>query len=202
MRFGNKKIFSLVLLSFLFINFFAVFVSAADPADPSDYLSDSSLISDSLPLSSSLPDWLIPISNALNLGDTWNLFIISLIILVIIIAGLYDILTLTSIFQEGKVNLLISIGLSIIFLLTGLVNGITIRMVKFVAGFGAFAIWVEIIAAIVIFIGLSVGSTFISKWAAKKYGNLQIVKAVKGGGEAAAAIKGLRTIQKEFKSNE
>lgn len=178
----KKSGLNLILLSLVFVSSL-MFVSAAV-------------------LDEAAPASIVFISQILNLGSVWKEIIIGLIMLAIIIAALYDILELTSIFESKPVKIIISVGLGLVFALTGLVNNFTIGMISFAAGFGAFAIWVEIMISILIFIGLSIGSTFISKWAAKKYANKQLVTAVKSGGEAAGAIRGLRTIQKEFKSKD
>ena len=150
-------------------------------------------------LDDAVPDSITFLTQILQLGEVWKDFIIGIIILVIMIAALYDILELTSIFESKTVKLLISIGFGIIFAITGLVNSVTIGMVSFAAGFGAFAIWVEIIIALGVFVGLTIGNNFIAKWAAKRKGQKEHIKAISSSSEASAAIEGLRNIQKEFK---
>ena len=179
----KKESLNLVLLSFIFVSSL-MFISAA------------SFLDNSVPTSITL------VTQFLQLGEVWKDFIIGLIILVIMIAALYDILELTSIFDSQVVKLLISIGLGLIFAITGLVNKVTIGMVSFAAGFGAFAIWVEIVFALAMFIGLAIGNSFIAKWAAKRKGQKEHIKAITGSDQASAAIEGLRNIQKEFRKKE
>jgi hypothetical protein len=170
----NKKSLSLILLSLVFVSSL-MFVSA-------------SVLDEAAPAS------IVFISQILNLGLVWKEIIIGLIMLLIIIVALYDILTLTSIFEGKAVKIIISVGLGLVFALTGLVNKFSIGMISFAAGFGAFAIWVEIIIALVMFIGISVGSTFLSMWAAKRYANRALVKSVKAAGETESGINFLRDI--------
>lgn len=180
----NKKSgLNLILLSFIFVSSL-MFVSALD--------FDAGTGS----LDATLPGWWYSISTALGLGETYGVFFISLIIAAILIVALYDILVMTSIFDE-KVTLVISIGLGLIFILTGMINMITIVMTQVLAGLGAFAIWLEIGLAILIFIGLSIGSGPIQRWAAKRYANRLKVKAMKSSGKVNAATRFLKDITRE-----
>jgi hypothetical protein len=177
-------LFVLLVFGFLFISLIG-FVNSIDETTP---------VATESVLNNQLPDWLQPIATALSLGSVWNTFIIGLIIIFILIAGIYDILELTSIFQTPLVKWAISIGLGLIFVLVGLINKITIFMVGLVSGFGAFAIWIEIIIAIVIFIGMIFGGMWAAKWAAKRYAMRAKINAIKGGAEAGSAISELRTM--------
>lgn len=141
----------------------------------------------------------VGVPESLGIGNTWKELIIAIIVFMIILAGIYNILTLVSIFDKVWVIWVMTVGLAIIAALTGIIRGITIFMVQFAAGLGAIAIVLEIIISIVIFIGLSIGSTWIAKWAAKRKAQTETIKAIKGAGEAGAAITGLKAIQKSFK---
>lgn len=174
----NKKSLSLILLSLIFVSSL-MFVSAAV-------------------LENSLPEWLNPISNALNMGDTWNVFIISLIFVAILISSFYNILEITSFFDNNIVKLIISVGLGLIFVLTDLVGKFSIIMIQLAAGFGSIVVWVEIILSFAVFLILSLGVfPKLQEWAVKRQAQKEKMKAMKSSGEAAAAVKGLRNIQKE-----
>lgn len=176
---------SLVLLCFVLINSL-MFVSAAD-----SFLDKNP--------TSSFMQW---VTEFLGLGGTFKEIIIGFIIFAILFAGLYDILELVSIFDQKWVKIVIAGGLGIIAAMTGLINRFSIFMLTFAAGFGTIGIVLEIIIAIVIFIGLSFGSNFIAKWAAKRKGQKEYIKAIGSSSQAGAAIKGLRHIQKEFRRKE
>jgi hypothetical protein len=64
---------------------------------------------------------------------------------------------------------------------------------------GIAAGFLEIIVSIVIFIGLIFGNTWMAKFAAKRKGQKEYIKAIGSSSQAGAAIKGLREIQKEFR---
>lgn len=146
------------------------------------------------------PETVSNIWDALNLvGNTWKDVIISVIVLLILFVGIYDLLELTTIFSNWWVILIISAGMSIIAALTNIIRNITYGLISFAAGFGALGIAIEIIISIIIFIGLSVGSNWIAKWAAKRKGQKEYIKSIKSSSEAGAAIRGLREIQQEFK---
>jgi len=132
----------------------------------------------------------------LNLGSTWKEIIIGIILLAIIIFALFDILSITSLFSAFP-NLVISIGLGLIFLITGMVNNITIFMSQLLAGLGAFAIWFEIGLAIVIFIGLSIGSGPIQRWAANMHANRLKVKAMESANTVNAGATFLKRVSKD-----
>jgi hypothetical protein len=153
-------------------------------------------------LTGSPPQFVLSITDFLNLGSTWKEIIISLVVLVIIFAGVFDILELTSLFNNSWVLYVISGGLAVIACLTEGVYNIVNFALRFAAGAGAIGVAVEIVIAIAMFIGLSFGSNFIARWAAKRKGQKEYIKAITSSDEAGAAIKGLRHIQKEFKRKE
>jgi hypothetical protein len=162
-------------------------------------------------LSNSVPNWGESVVNffntgaptdAVKIGTTWKDLIIVIVVFVIILAGMFDILTLTSIFDNAWVIWIMSVGLAIIASLTGVIRNVTTFLIQVAAGFGAIGIAVEIIISIVIFIGLSIGGTFFAKWAAKRKAQKEMVKSIKGAGSAAAAITGLKDIQKALRKGE
>ncbi|HPD81497.1 MAG TPA: hypothetical protein PK357_00155 [Candidatus Pacearchaeota archaeon] len=135
----------------------------------------------------------------LNLTGTWREILLGFLILLIIFAAMYDILQLISIFQSKWVILLIAFAIALAAALTNFVHKMAVLLTQILAGLGAAAIFVEIAICIVIFVGLSFGSTWIGKWAAKRKGNVEEIKAIKSAGQAKAAIRGMREIQEEFR---
>jgi len=173
----KKSGLSLILLSLVLVSSL-MFVSASVLEEP-------------------LPEdgFLIKVARALNLGVNYNTFFISIIMIAIIILALYEILTLTSLFQDGKVKIIISIGLGFIFVLTGGVNAITKFMVGLLSWAGAFAIWLEIGVSIVIFIGLSIGAGPIQNWANKQYARREKYIASRRSAKVNAGAKFLTDVQ-------
>jgi len=133
----------------------------------------------------------------LGIGKTWKDLIIALIVFVILLAGMYNILMLVSIFDEGWVIWIMAIGLSVIAALSGLVRGITIFLIKFAAGFGALGIVLEIIISIGIFIGLSFGGSKVAQWSAKRQANKIIAKATRGIGKIRAGVRTIKAAGEE-----
>ena len=177
-----KKSLNLILLSFIFVSSL-MFVSAQVELGTGA-------------MDTLLPSWLQNISDIFGMGDTYGVFFISIIIVAILIVALYDILTLTSIFDK-KVSLIIGIGLGLIFMLTGMINGITIWITQFAASLGMWAVWIEIIISIIIFIGLSIGSGPIARFAARRKANIAKVKASESAGIVNAGAKFLKEIAKD-----
>ena len=133
-------------------------------------------------------------------GNTNTEVIIGIIVCLIIVAGMYDIIELTSIFYSTWVKLIITIGLGIIGIALGWPREISTFLIKFAASVGVFGITAEIVIGVLIFVGLVVGNSWAAKFAVKRHAQVDRIKAVKAGGEAAAAIAGLRDIEKEFKN--
>ena len=134
----------------------------------------------------------------MQIGNTWREIIVFIIVLAIIFVMLYDILTLISIFSNW-VSLVIAIGLSIIAALFGWIRQMSVWAIGIAAGMGVAAGFIEIIISIVIFVGLVIGNNWMAKWAAKRKGQKEYVKAIHSSGQAKAAIRGLRELQKEFR---
>jgi hypothetical protein len=175
----KKSGLSLILLSLVLVSSL-MFVSAQDS------------VFDKSPTSAFM-QW---ITDFLGLGGTFKEIIIGIIVFAILFAGIYNILELTSLFDIKWVKILISAGLGVIAALTGLINRFSIFMLSFAAGLGTLGVVLEIIIAIVIFIGLSFGSNKIAKWAAKRKGQKEEIAAITSADEAAAAMVGLRRFQK------
>lgn len=135
----------------------------------------------------------------LNLTGTWRQIILGILILLIIFAAMYDILQLISIFQSKWVLILISFAIALAAALTDFVHKMAVLLTQILGGLGVAAIFIEIVICIVIFVGLSFGSTWIGKWAAKRKGNVEEIKAIAGAGQTKAAIRGMREIQREFR---
>lgn len=115
-------------------------------------------------------------------GDNFQEVILAIIVVAIIYAGIFDILKLLSIFHSRWVKVIISLGIAIAAGMTGMVIGIVGWSLKLVGTLGAIGILLEIIAAIVIFVGLSWGQDWAQMWATKR-----AAKAAEAGGEMAAA---------------
>jgi hypothetical protein len=187
------KRFAFVLLSALFI--FSLFgslnfVLAADSTTTYNFYTDQVVNTDT---------GAGKILGFFNLTGTWREIILGFLILLIIFAAMYDILQLISIFQSRWVILLIAFAIALAAALTNFVHKMAILLAQILAGLGAAAIFIEILICIVIFVGLSIGSTWIGKWAAKRKGNVEEIKSIKSAGQAKAAIRGMREIQEEFR---
>lgn len=187
------KRFAFVLLSALFI--FSLFgslnfVSAADSTTTYNFYSGDIVDTD---------HGAGKILGFLNLTGTWREIILGFLILLIIFAAMYDILQLISIFQSRWVVLLIAFAIALAAALTNFVHKMAVLLTQILAGLGAAAIFIEILVCIIIFVGLSFGSTWIGKWAAKRKGNVEEIKSIKSAGQAKAAIRGMREIQEEFR---
>ena len=159
-----------------------------------------------------LPNWGASIINFFNVGvpdslgkgieKNWQSFIITILVFVIILSGMYGILSLTSIFDEDWIIWVMSIGLAIIAALTGLIRGITIFLIQFAAGFGALGIILEILISIGIFIGLSLGSAKVAMFAAKRQAGKYLAKATRGIGQIRAGVKTAKALGEEAAEGE
>ena len=126
-------------------------------------------------------------------------FIVFCITLLIVFVMIFDILALTSIFSTW-VSAVIAGGMAIIASLLGWIRSIVVWFTTIGAAMGIAAGFLEIGIAIVIFVGLSFGSSKIAIWAAKRKAQKEEIKAITGAGKAGAAISGLKMIQRRFKS--
>ena len=185
----NKKalILPLLILTILAVNL--VMVSAPE-GDSEESLFDKSI--DTTTIYGKL-------FGVLGFDENWGVAIIGLIVIAIIFAGIYDILELVSIFQNPWVKMVIAIGLSIAVIIFRVPVKIASFFIQLGAGLGAIAIGIEIAIAMAIFIGLVFGNTWIAKFAAKRKGQVEEIKAIQGANRAGAAITGLQTLNEKFK---
>lgn len=188
MKSNTKRLFLSLFFSLLIVNLFGMFglVAAAE--------GDTTIIHQEINVNQGFGK----ILGFLNITGTWRDVVLGLIILLIIFAAMYDILTLISIFQSKWVKLVIALGLALAAALTNIVYKITLFLLQYAAALGAIGIFIEIVICIIIFVGLAVGSTWIGKWAAKRKGQVAELKAIESSGNAKAAIRGMRNIQEEF----
>jgi len=133
--------------------------------------------------------------NWLNIGNTWKDVIVYIIILGLIFVMLLDILLLTSIFSEWA-SFFISVGFSIIAALTNVIRQISIWVITIAAGLGVVAGFIEIIVAIVVFVGLVFASPKIAEFAARRKAQAVKIRSIKSAGEAGGAINFLRRLQR------
>ncbi len=138
------------------------------------------------------------VDNLSFFGDDATTIIISLLIVLIIYAGLYDILELVGIFQNKWVKLVIAFAMGSVLVVLQFPIQAASFIIAFGAGLGLIGIVMEIVITAVIFIGLVWGSGKAAKWAALRKGNVEQIKAIKSAGQAAGAIRGLRELQEEF----
>jgi len=142
----------------------------------------------------------INVADFLNLSaNTWKDIVIAVIMLLIVFAGIYDILELTSFFSNKWVIFLIAAGIAIIGALSGIITAMMVFFGQLLAGLGSLAIVAEIGISLFLLIGLSIGSTKIARWAAKRYATKKVVEGIKAGGDVSEAIAGLKQIKEEFK---
>ena len=198
--FKNKVAPIVLIIALLALTIFLSFVTTGNAVNNSNgnVISGNAVGSS---LDNPAPVWITNVTNFLGIGDTWKQVIIGIIIMLIIFAGFYDILELTSIFSNSWVITLIAAGLAIILALVDVVRQIATLLFTFAATLGAIGIFLEIVVCIIIFIGLTFGGSRIALWAAKRKGQKELIKGIKSADEAGAAISGLRRIQKRFKKN-
>ncbi len=142
--------------------------------------------------------WWDAVNNWLSIGNTWRDIIVYIVVLLILFVMLYDILLLTSIFS-GFASFVIALGMSVIAALTNIIRQVSVWFITIAATMGIAAGFLEIGIAIIIFVGLVFGSSQIAIWAAKRRAQKEEIMAIKGAGQAGAAIRGLKMIQKRFK---
>jgi len=144
-------------------------------------------------ISVGVSDW----TSWLDVGNTWRDLLVFSIVFIILLTAIADMMMLLSLFSNW-VSWIIAAGIAIIGALTSLIRQISIFLITTAAGLGAIGVFVEVIIVIVIFIGLSFGSSKIALFAAKRRAQREHIKSIKGAGEATAAIAGLRAIEAEF----
>lgn len=172
----GKKFLVLFLLGVLFLNIIGgVFVSADSHETPINQ-----------------GTWYADFFNFLNLGENWQALILSIAILLIIYAGVYDILQLVSIFESKWVKVIISVALAFSVALTGGVLAIARFFVGLAATLGVIGIVIEVVIALAIFVGLSWGSGKVAIFAAKRRHG----KSIAAGTEFAGNLRALKKVAK------
>jgi len=136
-----------------------------------------------------------------TLPDDWKNLVVMLLIFIMVFVSIYDILTLLSIFDKDWVIWTITICLSLIIALTGLINSTAFAAFKLAAKLGIWATVVEIGVCFILFIGLSFGSTKIAMWAVKRKTFRETIKSANGTREAINAVRSLRDIDKELRAD-
>jgi presenilin-like A22 family membrane protease len=193
----KTKRFALILLSALFI--FSLFgslnlISAADPSSSGGDTTYNIYSGDIVDTDHGAGK----ILGFLNLTGTWRQIILGLLILLIVFAAMYDILLLLSIFPSRWVKILLAAAIAIAAALTNIIHKIAVWFATVAAGLGVAAIFIEIVICIVIFVGLSFGSNWFAKFAARRKAAVAEATAIEGSGRAKAAITGLENVQEGF----
>jgi len=123
-------------------------------------------------------------------GDDLHSILISLIVSLIIFAGIYDILELISILENKWVKIVIASGLGLIAVILQWPVKIAAFIMGFGATFGAIGIALEIVMVTMIFIGLVFGGAWAARLAAKR----KAAKAIAKGELFAGKLKGLKKV--------
>jgi len=131
-------------------------------------------------------------------GTHWKDLIISVLVLLIIFAGLYDILTLLSIFPSPWVHIVLAAAISVIAALADGVSGITVWMLKIMGPATTLAIIIEIAVCIGLFILLSIGNNWAARFALKRKMQVRALQSAEGADKAATAIENLAKMEKAF----
>ena len=136
-----------------------------------------------------LVDWL-------GFGETWALVISSILVMLIIISGLYDILSTFSAFRNKYVIFIISAGVGIIAGFSGAVRALSILFFSITGGLGALSIVIGILIPLVIFVLVNV---IFLKFFRKLRASRTIAEADTGATTAASAAEGLGKIAGGFR---
>jgi len=121
-----------------------------------------------------------------NFGEKTSDIIVSIIVTLIIFAGLYDMLELLSIFQLQWVKYVIAGGITIIGVIYKLPIYITTVGASYVASLGAIGIILEVFVVVILFILLIIGSEKAGKFAQRRKNAREQINALKAGGEIKA----------------
>lgn len=194
---SDRFLLSVLLFAIAVVGLFII----NQPVSQEQFSGNAELASANFPTSQEVWDGIKTFltTNLSFLGNDLTEIFISLIIVLIIFAAVYDMLELTSIFQNDWTQRLIAIGIALIAVILKWPLVITRWGLDFAAYLGVFGILYEIIIAIVIFIGLMFGNTWLAKFAVKRKGQVEQIKAIKGANQASAAITALRTLDKNFR---
>ncbi len=194
----NNKVAPIVIIAVVALLVLAILLSLFGPTGNVAGNVSSGSNASANPVNNPAPTIVINLTRWLNIGTSWKDIIIGFIVLAIIFAMLFDILTLTSIFS-GWVAGIIAGGLAVIAALTDIIRNITIWFATVFAGLGVAAGFIEIGIALVIFVGLAFGSSRIAIWAAKRRAQAIHIRAIKKSAEVSGAITGLKAIWEQLK---
>jgi hypothetical protein len=140
------------------------------------------------------------IFNFLNLTPaTWRELILAFLVLLIIFAGMFDILQMISIFQTDWVKVVIAIAIALAGALTGIVRKLAVSMAQWAAGLGAAAIFVEVIVCIAIFFGLAVGNKALARWNARRQAAMDEAQIIRKTGNIKGGIDVLNEVGRTTK---
>jgi len=134
--------------------------------------------------------------NWLGFGETWALVLASLMVMLILVSGIYDILYGFSAFSNKTVIFIIALGVSVIVGLSGAIRAIAITIFGLVGGLGAISIAIGIIIPLVIFIIVNV---LFYRMFAELHTKKNVADIKSGAEDVAAAAEALGTAAGGFR---
>lgn len=141
---------------------------------------------------------LVETIGGLGLGDDPITIIFSLIFLLIVWTMVWDIFALISVTEHTWISAIIASGATIAVILLGWPLQIATLLIYYAGFMGTIGVILEIGIGMFIFIGLIAGFNKVAKFAAKRKGQAEYIRSIKGASEAKAAVKGLRELEEEF----
>lgn len=176
-----KRIFLVLIVGFMFLSFFGGVLGAENPLkegpEPGEWYTDI----------------------LINLfGETWEMIISALLVLLMITAGVYDILIGFSLFSNKYVQLILALGLGVIAAMSGTIMWISKGLFKLGSALGAGAVLVGVGVPLLVFIVLNV-IAFKLVWKLKSARNSAEIEI--GAEDTAAAIEGLGNVAHGFKKS-
>jgi len=140
--------------------------------------------------------WYGKMINWFGLGETWALVIASIMVVLILIVGIYDILYSFSAFKQPWVMFIIALGVGIITGLSGAVRAIAIVIFGFTGALGAIGIALGILIPIVIFVLVNIAFFKLSK---KMHAANTATEITAAGTELGATMKAIGTVGRGMK---
>ncbi|MEM1577448.1 MAG: hypothetical protein QXM27_00275 [Candidatus Pacearchaeota archaeon] len=179
----EKNIKNFILIYFLLSLIFIPFVIAQEPKSVLDY-----------PVGPIKPfDWLFGFTELTTVGHV----IIFVLLFLIFMFAFVDILTLTAPFFSRRTVYIISFGLSLLIALSRGLIAIARFLLSLASTMGVVAVVSEIIAAFVIFILLSWGSTKAYLWAMRRKVRAQALRGATGPAEAWQKLEQFQQLTKK-----
>ncbi|MEK6906752.1 MAG: hypothetical protein AABW81_03960 [Nanoarchaeota archaeon] len=166
----GKSILSFIMLGILFGSLIIFSVGVVSAAWYDDY------------------EWFMPISDFFGWGSTWQEIFISLFIVLIIVATLYDILGLTA-FESKPVKILIGVGIAGIASITNAIRGISTWAFAIAGGITSIGVSVVVIMAVLAFVLIHFGVSKLAKSMIRAKGEIDAER------DAAKARKGASTLR-------